>query len=67
MRQKKILSEKHVLFEQIDVETTKRSDSRICVPDGPWTVRVYLSIDCQQWPYWDDTVADVHKYILSTV
>lgn len=29
--------------------------------------KVYLSTDCQHRPYWDDTVADVHKDILSSV
>lgn len=32
---------------------------------GPWTV--YLSMDCQQTRYWDDSMAEVHEDILSTV
>lgn len=28
---------------------------------------VYLSMQCEQMRYWDDTVADMHKDILSTV
>lgn len=45
-----------------------------CVHEPTWRtprarmrVEVYLSMDDQQRRYWDDTVADVHKDILSTV
>lgn len=67
----KILSKKRMLFGQVN--NRKTGEQQVTVESvrqrrrGPQTLGVYLSMDCQQRRYWDGTVADVHKDILSTV
>lgn len=51
-------------------KTAIRSKSRMHVPVWTGTMDiqgVYISMECEQILYWDDTVADMHKDILSTV